>query len=330
MKPCFAILLVSLAVAVNSARAQKDPPLRLVQTIALPDVEGRIDHFGVDLSRQRLFMSALGNGTLEVFDLRAGKRIQSIKGLREPQGVFYVPESNKIFVASGGDGTCKIFDGDSYALVRTVDFGDDADNVRYDAAAKRIYVGYGEGALGVLDAMTGDRVGDVKLAGHPESFRLESSGPRVFVNVPNAGHIAVADRKKFAVTTQWPMGDAGANFPMALDEAHHRLFVGFRRPAKLAVFDSESGKIIASVPCVGDTDDLFYDPERKSIYISGGEGFISVIGQRDSDHFEPVAKIPTSAGARTSFFVPELKRLYLAVPHRGNQKAELRVYEVAR
>src|SRR6266404_3108171 len=222
MKRFLPILLAGLAMTAGKAQAQKNPPLRLVQTIPLPDVDGRIDHFGVDIQRQRLFMSALGNGTVEVFDLGAGKRIYSIKGLHEPQGVFYVPESNRIFVAGGVDVTCKIFDGDSYALLRTLPSLDDADNLRYDAARKQVWVGYGSGALGDLDAASGDRMGDAKLAAHPESFQLEASGARVFVNVPYAGHIAVIDRTKRAILATWPTGDARANFPMALDEAHHR------------------------------------------------------------------------------------------------------------
>jgi DNA-binding beta-propeller fold protein YncE len=302
------------------------PLLQLRQTIPLAGVEGRIDHLSVDVKGQRLFVAALGNNTLEVIDLRSGKRVQSLPGLNEPQGVIYIPELNKIFMASGKDGKCRIFDAASLKLIQTEDFSDDADNLRYDAAAKQIYVGYGDGALGIMDAVTGKRAGNIPLDAHPESFQLEKSGPRIFVNVPKAGHIAVVDRQKRAVIAKWPLRGVAANYPMALDESNRRLFIGCRKPAKLVVFDTATGKEVASLATVGDTDDLFFDVSRKQIYVSGGEGFLSVISQRDADRYEAVSKIPTASGARTSLFSADLNRLYLAVPHRGSQLAEIRVY----
>ena len=302
--------------------------LHQAQTIPLPAVEGRFDHFGVDVQGQRLFVSALGNNTLEVIDLRHGKRLTSIMGLREPQGVFFVPNENKLFVANGEDGTCRVFDGSSYKLLATVNFANDADNVRYDARQKLIYVGYGTGALGILAATTGQKIGEISLRAHPESFQLEGSGQRIFVNMPDANHtIAVVDRTKRSVITTWPV-EAQANFPMALDEIDHRLFVVTRKPPTLVVLDTESGKQVASYPAVGDADDVFYDAVRKRVYISGGEGFLDVFTQSNPDHYQPAGRIPTASGARTSLFVPDLNRLYLAVPHRGNQKAEIRVYEI--
>ncbi|HXJ92498.1 MAG TPA: hypothetical protein VMT20_06410 [Terriglobia bacterium] len=321
-----AALFVVLAFA-GAPGAEEHPSLRQVQTIPLANVEGRIDHMSVDVQGQRLFVSALGNNTLEVLDLREGKRLTSITGLREPQGVFFVAKENKIFVANGDDGTCRVFDGTSYKLLSTVNFSSDADNVRYDAARNEIYVGYGEGALGVLDAGNGAKVGDIALSAHPESFRLEASGRRIFVNLPNADHtIAVIDRAKQSVVATWPVAGA-ANFPMAVDERDHRLFVVTRRPAKLIVLDMESGKEVANDAAVGDADDLFYDAARKLVYISGGEGFMDVFRQRDRDHYDLSSRVPTARGARTSLFVPELNRLYLAVPRRGNQGAEIRTYE---
>ena len=327
MRKCFLTLLVAFTVCLARGQAQPAEPLRLVQTIPLPNVEGRIDHFGVDTEGERLFVSALGNNTLEILDLRAGRRIRNIDSLAEPQGVSFVREFNKVFVANGKDGSLRIFDGNSFQPITRLDFTDDADNVRYDRVTKRIFVGYGDGALGIVDAASGKRLGDIKLDAHPESFQLETSGPRIFINVPKAGHIAVVDRERRAVIARWPVVTARANFPMALDETKHRLLVTCRKPAELLVFDIALGKQVTSLPVVGDADDMFYDPQRHRIYISGGEGFISVIEQRDADHYQEVAKIPTASGARTSFFVPESRRLYLAVPHRGGQDTEIRVYE---
>src|SRR2546426_1730086 len=327
MKSLCNIFLIGLIGFAVKAEAQDATPLRLVQTFPLPNVEGRIDHMAVDLKGQRLFIAALGNNTVEVLDLHAGKRIRSITGLHEPQGVGFVSEFNKLFVANAKTGACDILDGESLKLIKSVNFSDDADNVRYDTKSRRVYVGYGSGGLGIINAATGDQLDAIKLDGHPESFQLEKSGPRIFVNIPTSQKIVVVDREKRAATMTWPTSGATANFPMALDETHHRLFVGFRKPAKIIVFDTEAGKVVADLDSAGDADDIFYDSSRRRVYISGGEGFLSIFQQDDPDHYRAMTKIPTATGARTSLFVPELNRLYLAVPHRGTQRAEVRVYE---
>ena len=302
--------------------------LHQAQTIPLPGVEGRFDHFGVDVQGQRLFVSALGNNTLEVIDLRHGKRLTSIMGLREPQGVFFVLKKTSSSSPTARMGHAGFLTPTPTNCLLPLILGNDADNVRYDARPKQIYVGYGTGALGILAATTGRKIGEISLRAHPESFQLEGSGQRIFVNMPDANHtIAVVDRTKRSVITTWPV-EAQANFPMALDEVDHRLFVVTRKPPTLVVLDTESGKQVASYPAVGDADDVFYDAVRKRVYISGGEGFLDVFTQSNPDHYQPAGRIPTASGARTSLFVPDLNRLYLAVPHRGNQKAEIRVYEI--
>jgi|SRR5690242_2101928 len=326
MKGLLNVLLAALVIRAVDAQAQESSALRMVQTIALPNVEGRIDHMAVDVKGQRLFIAALGNNSVEILDLNAGKHFKSIAGLHEPQGVSFIPEFNKLLIANAKTGACDILDGSSFERIKSVKFPDDADNIRYDSNEQRVYVGYGNGGLGIIDAKNGNHVGDIRLDAHPESFQLEKSGPRIFVNLPDAKKIAVVNRETRTIITTWSTVRAMANFPMALDEIHHRLFVGFRKPAKLTVFDTESGKILANLDTVGDADDIFYDSSRQRIYIAGGDGFLSIFQQLDPDHYEPVTKIPTVAGARTALFVPELNRLYLAVPHRGSQRAEVRVY----
>jgi len=321
------VLLMAFAVMTTDAQAEESSPLRLVQTIALPNVEGRIDHMAVDVKGRRLFVAALGNNSVEVLDLRAGKHLQSITGLHEPQGVGFILEFNKLFIANGKSGACDILDGSSFKRIKSVEFADNADNVRYDATSRRVYVGYGSGGLGVIDPANDNQIGDIKLAAHPESFQLEKSGSRIFVNLPDAKKIVVVDREARKTIATWPATGAAANFPMALDEPHHRLFVGFRKPARLLVFDTESGKVMANLESPGDADDIFYDSSRRRVYISGGDGSIGVFQQQDADHYQPMAKIPTAVGAPTALFVLALNRLYLAVPHRGSQKAEVRVYE---
>jgi DNA-binding beta-propeller fold protein YncE len=316
---------VLVALIIQSAGNQE--PLALVRTIDLPRVEGRIDHLAYDAAGQRLFVAALGNNTVEVVDVKAGVHVKSLPGFREPQGIAVVPDARVFAVANGQGEGLQLLSAEDYKPGRMIRLGDDSDNVRYDASTKRVYVGFGSGAIAAITPTDGTVIGQAKLAGHPESFQLERTGPRMFVNVPTADHIAVIDRATMKVVATWPVVTAKSNFPMALDEANHRLFVGCRRPAKMLVFDTTSGKQVASVDIVGDTDDLFYDAARNRVYVGGGEGYIDVFQRPDADHLNRIAHLATAAGARTSLFVPDQSRWYLAVPHRGSQKAEIRVYE---
>jgi DNA-binding beta-propeller fold protein YncE len=321
-------LLLAACARTNSYTSEQSAgPLRLSQTIPLSNVEGRIDHLDVDAKGQRLFVAALGNNTVEVIDLQKGERTQTLRGFHEPQGIRYLPASNTLVVANGGDGIIAFWDASSFKQIKAVRFGGDADNVRYDPASHRVYVGYGEGALAVLDEK-GERLGDIPLGGHPESFQLDTAGGRAYVNVPARQEIVVVDLNKMNVWAHWPVQSASANYPMSLDGEHHRLFVVTRKPAHLLVFDTEAGKLVATLKAGGDCDDVFYDAARRRIYASFGEGTLMAYEQQDPDHYQVIATVPTAAGARTSFFSPELRRLYVAVPHRGNSTAEVRVYQI--
>jgi DNA-binding beta-propeller fold protein YncE len=309
----------------TAAKAQ-ERAFKLKQTIPLPGVEGRIDHLALDPADQRLFVCALGNNTVEVLDLQKGERVHSITGLRAPQGVGYAPEVNRLFVANDKGGICKIYDGNSFQTVGELNFEDDADNVRYDEMRKRFYVGFGSGGIAVVNAADGKQVGSIKLSAHPEAFQLEKNGNRIFVNVPNSRHIAVIDRDKGEVVARWKTDLAFANFPMALDEANHRLFVGCRLPPKLVVLNTDSGDVVTKIDISGDTDDVFYDSKRHRIYAICGAGKIDVIEQTDPNTYKASAKINTADGARTGLFVPQRDVLFVAVPHRGSQQAEIRCY----
>lgn len=301
--------------------------LTLKSTIALPGVEGRFDHAAVDVATHRLFFAALGNNTLEVVDINAGKRLHSIVGLKKPTGVLFLANENLLIVANGDDGTCRFYNGTSYAERGRVTGVDDADNLRLDAKTKRVYLGYGEGALGVIDPAAMKLNASIALSKHPEAFQLEENGPRIFVNVPDSKQIVVVDREQRPVVATWPLEKWQANFPMALDKASDQLFVGCRKPARLVIFDTKRGAPVADLEISGDTDDLFFDAKRERLYASCGEGFLDVIQRRDGDRYERVSRIVTRAGARTCFFSPELDRLFLAVPERNGQHAELRVYQ---
>lgn len=301
--------------------------LKLTRTIPLPGVEGRIDHFALDEGGQRLFVAALGNNSVEVVDLKTGRVLHSLRDLAEPQGVVFVPGFNRLYVANGGDGTLRVYDGTTFTPVTVIQFADDADNVRYDPAARQVYVGYGGGALGVVDAAKNTVVGDIALSAHPESFQLEQNGPRIFVNVPGSHAVTVVDRNARKAAGTWSLGLVAANFPMALDEAGHRAFVACRVPARLLVFDTESGREVARLGLHGDCDDVFYDAKRRRIYASCGEGFLDVFFQVDADHYALESAVKTSAKARTCLFRESL--IYLAVPQSGNHPAEIRCYEVS-
>ena len=320
-------LAILLFLSATLARPQSTEPLKLEKTIELPDVQGRIDHMSIDIKRERLFVSALGNNTLEVIDLKAGKRANTISGLKEPQGALFVANNDRLFVASSKDGTVKMFDGSSLNLLKTIEYGEDADNLRYDTAHQHIYVGFGGGALGEMDSQ-GQKIAEIKLDAHPESFQLEKDSSRIYVNLPGSRKIAVVDREGHSVATSWGMGLTLGNYAMALDEADHRLFVVSRVPARLVVVDTATGKVVQKLPAVGDCDDVFFDQRRKRIYASGGEGAISVFEQQGPDHYKELARIPTVKGARTSFFSPDLDRLYLAVRRQGSTAAKVEVFAV--
>ena len=315
-------------IGITGVAGQTASPLKLKTTIELPGVQGRIDHFAFDAAGERLFVCALGNNSVEVLDLQKGQRIHSIIGLGSPQGIAYIPDADRIVVANDQGGICKIFDGKSYQQLGLINLGDDADNVRYDAAAKRVYVGFGNGGLALVNAANGKQVGSIKLSAHPEAFRLESNGKRIFVNVPNARHVAVVDRDRSKVVATWKTGFAFANFPMALDETNHRLFIGCRMPARLVVLNTDSGEVVAKLDISGDTDDVFYDSKRHRIYAVCGVGKIDIIEQTDPNNYRRSSETETASGARTGLFVPEIDSLMIAVPHRGSQQAGIRIYHV--
>lgn len=314
------------------AATESAPPLVLTATVPLEGVKGRFDHFAT--GKGRVFVSGLGNNSVEIIDTFQGVRAHEITGVPNPQGIAFSPEANKLFVASE-KGKVYIYDGDSYKLQATLEFEGGADNLRYDAATKRVYVGCGDdeknSAIAAIDAMTGKRTDEVyKLGGEPESFQLEKSGPNIYVNVPDLKQILAINRTTKEIT-RWPV-TSQQNFPMALDEADHRIIVGTREPATISVFDTTTGKMVASLPTVQDTDDLYFSAEKKRVFVPGREGSIWVYQQNDPDHYSLISKVPTVVGAGTAgYFGRQGKgfdRFYLAVPATASSNAEVRIYTV--
>ena len=304
-----------------------DSPLKLVATVPLPGVNGRIDHLAYNRNRHLLYIAALGNNTLEVVDLKTKKVIQSIRNLAEPQGILYLPEKDVIFVANGGNGICKVFNAKTYEETGSIKLNGDADNVRYDPASGKIYVGFGEGSIAIIDGVTFNQMGEVKLPGHPESFQLNNKVKKLFVNVPGARLIDAIDLNKRKIEKEWRIEDARSNFPMALDTTHNRLFIGCRRPSELLVMSSITGDKVASLNIDSDTDDIFYDENAGLIYVSCGGGYIDIIRQIDSDNYKILSKIKTRSGARTALFVPDLNELFLAAPARTGNEAQIMIYK---
>jgi hypothetical protein len=321
------IVAMALGVAATVASGAGSSGLELVATIPMPSVKGRIDHFSVDVSGHRLYLAALGNDSVEVLDTRQNRHEKSVRGFGEPQGVLYLSETSRLYVASGSADRLDILDAASLAPVRRIDKLADADNVRHDAAARAVIVGYGKGALRVLDAASGVRVRDIPLSGHPESFQLEQNGSRIFVNVPTAHHVAVVDRAKGAVVATWEVS-ARANFPMALDEKSRRLFIGTRSPAAILVHDIDSGREVAKLDIGGDIDDLFFDRERARLYAICGHGEVDVFRQESADRYASMGSVRSAPRARTGLFVAEDSRLYVAAPADGATPARVLVYSV--
>lgn len=312
--------------------AENTPAMVLTGSVPLEGVKGRFDHFAS--GKGKVFVSGLGNNTVEVIDLFGGTLVHTITGVPGPQGLAFSPEANKLFVASE-KGKLYIYDGDSFKLITTLNFDGGADNLRYDAANKRVYVACGDdeknSAIAAVDAMTNKRLDEVyKLGAEPESFQLEKSGPNIYVNLPEPKQIAVINRNTKELS-RWPL-TVGQNFPMALNEADHRLFVASREPATLSVLDTSTGRLVASLPSVQDSDDLYYSAEHKRVYMPGGEGFIYVFQQNDPDHYSLLGKIPTVLGARTAgYFGRQGKgfdRFYLAIPASSSASAEVKIYTV--
>ncbi len=305
---------VALSGAPGDAVAQpaETAPLQLEAKIALGSVRGRIDHMAVDLKRQRLFVAELGNDSVGIVDLANRKLIRTITGLEEPQGVGYEPSTDVLYVANAGDGSVRLFEGNDYAAMERIELGSDADNIRVDAAANRIFVGYGSGALAVIDPSTRGKVGDVPVQGHPESFQIDPDTNQIFVNVPDARAIAIVDRVSQKQIGKWPLTDRRANFPMALDPVRRQVLVIFRGSSELGVFSTTDGKSISTTKTCSDADDLFIDAKRGRVYVSCGAGFVDVLEAKGAVYHR-TARIPTVSGARTSLFVPELDRLLIAV-----------------
>ena len=313
--------------SIACALAAGAEPLTLTYTVPLPGVHGRFDHFTTSADGARLAVAALGNGSVEILDLTTKKYLLSIPNQRKPCGVLFSDDHERLYVTNGDDGTFKTLTTATGAPVSSIAKLDDADNLRRDPT--HFYIGYGEGALAVINAADGKLSHRISLPAHPEAFQLETQGPRIFVNVPGTRQVSVVDREKKSITATWPTGNHtwGGNFPMTLDEIHHRLFIGCRQPASVVVLNSTDGHEITKAEISGDTDDLFYDAKRQRLYVSCGAGFLDTLSVAADGTLKTIGHLATRSGARTCYFSAALDTLWLAVPQNNGKDAEIRAYQ---
>lgn len=336
MKVLLFIFSIFLILVLSTSLAQNKSSLTMDRTFELPDVNGRIDHLSIDLKSNRLFVAALGNGTVEVIDLTLGKVIYSIKNLKEPQGVEYIQQYNLLFVSSGGDGTCKIFNASDFKLLKVIQLGDDADNIRYDRKSGIVFVGFGSGGIAAIDPAKMKLLYKINLPAHPESFQIDDSKGLMFVNVPDANQLDIIDINKKIVIDRIRL-NIRDNFPMALDTIHQLIFIGTWNPPRLVLFDAKSfgnpslrEKTISENNISGDADDIYYDRADSLIFVSCGSGYIDIFKQLNSRKILLKEKIRTSPGARTSLYVPELNKLFVAARKYDSQNAKVIEYSINR
>jgi DNA-binding beta-propeller fold protein YncE len=326
-----------LALWALTVKAQENLPLKLITTTPMPGFTGDFDHFGLDLKGNRLFLAAEEHKTVEVFDLRTGARIHSIEGFGHPLMMVYLPESNQLVVTDGDDSAVLLVDCTQYKIIKTIKLSPDVDHGVLNPVNKYYYVESGGGSnspthvLSIIDTTSFRHVGDVEgLPGSSnEGMAVDRAGKKLYVNLTGTDEVGVVDLNTRQLVAKWALPDARAAHAMVLDEPNHRLIIATRKPAQFIVFNTDTGKVVASLPCVGVNSDMSFDVERKRIYVTGTET-ASVFEQVDADHYKHIVEVPTAYRAKSSIFVPELKRLYVAVSGKGkpDAKLELQIYEV--
>ena len=294
--------------------------LELQAKITLPGCKGRIDHLAFDPEHRRLFVAELGNNSVAVVDVDKRRLDHRLEGHDEPQGIAYFPPLNRLYVADGGDGTVRAYDAATFKLISSVKLAGDADNVRIDSIAKRVYVGYGNGALAVLDPESLKHIRDIPLKNHPESFQVSPNDGRIYVNVPDAKEVAVVDPRAARQIESWPATTWAANYPMAIDEQGQSVLSVFRRPARLARYSIVDGSISAEVEVCGDADDVFVDAKRKRVYVVCGEGVVDVL---DRETLKRIEEYSTSFGARTGLYSKDADVLFVAARAEGGREAQV-------
>ncbi len=330
-------LTACAGVSAPSTSAQVKQPLKLAATTPLPGFSGDFDHFALDLKGKRLFLTAEDHKTVDVFDLE-GKHLHSITGFGQPHAALFLPETNKLIVTDGDDdfGKVELVSGEDYKILDTMKLANGVDSAVFDPTSQYYYVASGgeESAkthvVSIIDTKTFKKVGEIELPGNEsEAMAIDKEGKKMYVSLRAANEVGVVDLQTRKVVARWPIPGASTANSLVLDEANHRVFIATRKPPKFFVFDTDTGKVVTSLPCAPLHDDMWFDASRKRIYVTGSET-TTVLEQRDADHYSHLADVPTGFRAKTSILVPELNRMYIAVSGKGKADAKLalQVYEL--
>lgn len=315
-----ALILVGMFVGAR-AGAQTAPSLKLIKTVTLPGYHGDFDHFAVDRERGRILLAAEDHGTLEVFSLKTGDHLRTVKdGIETPHSILVRPGAPTIFLTDSGNSMSKILNANTYAEVRTVPLTVGADSSGYDAPANILYVVTGgkdvnmkTANLEAVNPATGARLGGVTFRdNHVEAMALEKHGPRLFINLAQTNRIAVVNRRTMKTIALWPVPPAQMNAMVALDEQQRRLYVVCRNPGMVVVMNSDNGAVVSTAPAPLRADDLFYDQPTHRLYVPGGEGFLGIYDTSSPSQIKPIARIPTAPGAKTGLLLPDRHELVLA------------------
>ena len=319
-----------------AASAQTLPPaLQLSKTISLTGVQGKFDHFAIDLSGRRLFVAATSNHSVEVIDLATDKVQQSISGLGKPHGLAWVPETGSLYVADGSLAELRVYKGTPLVLAGTIKLSDDADDMVYDAANHLLFVGHGgsdaanPANVAVVDTDRFALIANLPVATHPEALEIDLQSQRVFANIADSNEVAVIGTATRAISTLWKVTKAADNVPLAYDGEHKLLFVACRTPGLVIALDARTGQEVASQHAAGKADDLFYDAALRRVYMISGAGEVDAFQVDEAKQMHPIGVLRTADGAKTALFVPAENLLYVGVPSSAEYPAEVRVYSTA-
>src|SRR5579872_4771571 len=326
----FGISLAALAAFPVNSLAQEKAPLKLVATTPMPGYTGDFDHFGLDLKGHRLFLASENQKTVEVFDLRTGARLHSIEGFAHPLTMAYLADSDRLVVTEGDIDSLDLVDCKSYKIIKTLKLSKNVDHGVLNPVNQYFYVESGAAAdgkthvLSIVDTKTFKVVGEIPgLSGDSnEGMVIDRAGKKLYVNLTGSDEVGVIDLEARRIVAKWQLPNVHVAHAIALDEPHHRLFTATRNPPEFVVYNTDTGKVVASLPCVGVNSDMSIDVARKRIYVTGSDT-ASVFEQRDADHYEHLAEVPTAFRAKSSIFVPQLSRLYIADSGKGKPDAKL-------
>ncbi len=323
------ILLFASAIAANTQSAGS---LTLRQTIPLPDVNGKFDHFTIDLAGNRLFAAVTGNHSVEVIDLKSNTVAQSIGGLGKPHGLVWVGATSSLYVADGTLGELQVYKGAPLVLAGKIKLSEDADDMVYDDAHHRLFVGHGgsnaanPARIAVVNTDNFTLVANLPVPTHPEALEIDPQSRRVFANIADSNEVAVIAPETQAISATWELTKAADNVPLAFDREHQMLFVGCRKPGMLIAIDAATGKEIGSAPAAGEGDDLFYDPALRNLYLVSGAGEIDTYHIDEARTLHSLGVVHTVPGAKTALLVPVQGLLYVGIPGTAGKSAEIRVF----